>query len=126
MPHESGGGAMASYVLIVDDEPEIRQTLAEVLDARGHRVLSAGDGQEALDLMRAHGAPSVIVLDLMMPVMDGYQFHHEQRRDPLFAGVPLVVITAGTSVRKEELSTAEVLWKPFELHALVSAVERHC
>jgi CheY-like chemotaxis protein len=111
-------------ILVVDDEPDIRFTLADILKALGYSVRVASNGREALENIRAYGAPSIIVLDLMMPVMDGYQFWSEQHQDPKLAQVPVVVITAGTSVRRDELDPFGVVPKPIKLPLLCSLIEK--
>ena len=115
---------MEKSILVIDDEPDIRFTLADILKALGYSVRVASNGREALENIRAYGAPSIIVLDLMMPVMDGYQFWSEQHQDPKLATVPVVVITAGTSVRRDELDPFGVVKKPIRLPLLCSLIEK--
>ncbi|HYV43382.1 MAG TPA: response regulator [Myxococcaceae bacterium] len=115
---------MGKSILVIDDEEDILFTLAAILKALGYSVKVAWNGREALETMRASGAPDVIVLDLMMPVMDGYQFWSEQHRDPKLAQIPVVVITAGTSVRRDELDPFGVVPKPIKLPLLCSLIER--
>src|SRR5262245_23155992 len=95
--------AMASLVLVVDDDEEIRNALTEFLSDEGYGVVSASNGREALASLREGVHPSVILLDLMMPVMDGWDFRAEQLRDPGLRDIPVVVITAtgfsATSIR---------------------------
>ena len=80
---------------MVDDDPDIRDSLREVLEDEGYEVACVGNGREALDhLKTASPRPCVILLDLMMPVMDGWQFRREQKQDADIADIPLVVITA--------------------------------
>jgi excisionase family DNA binding protein len=119
--------APTSFVLIVDDDESFRETLREVVSDQGYGVLCAADGAEALELLRSHGGPqpSVIVLDLQMPNMDGLQFLQAQRRDPGLAPVPVIVVTAE---RRSDVGGAPVLRKPVDLaklvHAIASAVGR--
>ena len=112
-------------VLVVDDEPVIREVVAEALEFEGYAVETATNGAEALAKVRAH-APHVIVLDLMMPVMDGWSFLHACRTCPACTGVPVVVtsayqwlpeIAAGLGVRA-------CLAKPFDLRVLLGAIAR--
>jgi CheY-like chemotaxis protein len=86
---------VAPQVLVVEDDAPIREALCAVLRDDGYAVAEAGDGQEALEFLRTHPTPRVILLDLMMPVMDGWTFLREQAADPALAGIPVVVITAG-------------------------------
>jgi CheY-like chemotaxis protein len=109
-------------ILVVDDEPDIRLLLADILKMLGYVVRVAANGKEALDNIRSFGAPSMIVLDLMMPVMDGYEFWEEQHRDPAMANVPVIVITAGPGVQKEDVKPFGVLGKPIKLPQLFSLI----
>jgi CheY-like chemotaxis protein len=80
--------------MVVEDDPDIRQLFAEVLEANGYRVLQAGNGKDALDLLRAGAAPALIFLDLMMPVMSGPELLEVLALDPELARVPVVVVSA--------------------------------
>ena len=115
---------MEKTILVVDDEPDIRFTLADILNALGYTVRVASNGREALENIRTYGAPSIIVLDLMMPVMDGYQFCSEQDRDPKLAKIPVVVITAGTTIRRDELKPFGVVPKPIRLPLLCALIDK--
>jgi CheY-like chemotaxis protein len=106
-------------VLVVDDDADIRELLVEFLGSEGYDVTSAGDGVEALERARAH-RPDVILLDLMMPGMNGWEFREIQRRDAQLADVPVVVISAFDS----DLDVDEVLRKPFRVEELLATVER--
>ena len=113
-------------VLVVDDDPDIRESLREVLEDEGYEVACVGNGREALDHLKAASPrPCVILLDLMMPVMDGWQFRREQKLDADIADIPLVVITA-TGKRPVLIDAAELVMKPLDLSQLFSAVERYC
>lgn len=112
-------------ILVVDDDPDIRDSLREVLEDEGYEVASVGNGQEALDHLKAASPrPCVILLDLMMPVMDGWQFRREQKLDPEIADIPLIVITA-TGNRPVLIDAAELVMKPLDLRRLFEAVERY-
>ena len=116
-------------VLVVDDDPDIRDILVQVLEEEGYRVAGASNGREALSYLRSTPKPPcVILLDLMMPIMNGWQFRVEQQRDPEISGIPVVVITAtGDAQRKAaNVDAAEVLEKPIELDRLIAAVARAC
>src|SRR6476646_11859410 len=101
-------------VLIVDDDHDMRAALSETLEMEGHQTKCVSNGQEALDHLRTGAVPCLILLDLMMPVMNGWQFRERQREDTGLAGIPLVVITAdGHAARKaKELSADDYLQKP--------------
>jgi CheY-like chemotaxis protein len=79
--------------MVVDDDEAIRRTIAEVLSEEGYAVKEAANGREALDLLRAGTRPCLLLLDLMMPVLDGWGFRQEQERDPEIASVPVVIVT---------------------------------
>ena len=116
-------------VLIVDDDHDIREAMSETLELEGHRTLCAANGREALELLRAEDAPAcVILLDLMMPVMNGWEFREEQRRDQRLASIPVVVITADAEAREkaEQLQASGVLRKPIRGDDLVRAVAKYC
>lgn len=116
-------------VLVVDDDRDIRDVLTDALEAEGYRVITASDGQEALDWLRASTVrPCVILLDLMMPRMDGLQFRTEQLNEAPFAAVPVIVLSADPSViaTAKSLNFAGSLRKPVQLEALLAAVHAHC
>ena len=113
-------------VLIVDDDLDIRETLAAVLEDRGFDIVTAENGLEALTLIRSAAvSPSVILLDLMMPVMDGYGFLEERKKDPALASIPIAILTAGHGVDKHRLGNGSpVLPKPIDLPKLVGVLTR--
>jgi CheY-like chemotaxis protein len=109
-------------VLVVDDDPDILEAICDILDAEGYRVARARHGGEALDRVLSE-APAIILLDLMMPVMDGIAFAHELRRRGLADGVPIVVISADGNPQKAALVGAQgYLAKPFDIDALLGQV----
>jgi CheY-like chemotaxis protein len=117
------------FVLVVDDDPDIRESLETVLGIHGHPVATAADGSEAINLLRTEpGRPCLILLDLMMPGMNGFEFRAELEADPTFSKIPVIIITgAGVLVDEKAGSLrAEVLRKPFDLKALLSTVKRFC
>ena len=119
------------FVLVVDDDPDIRESLETVLGIHGHRVATAADGSEAIDLLRRESGrrPCLILLDLMMPGMNGFEFRAELEADPTFAKIPVIIITgAGVLVDEKAAASlrAEVLRKPFDLKALLTTVKRFC
>jgi CheY-like chemotaxis protein len=119
------GGETCSGILIVDDDPDIRDSLKEVLEDEGYEVNGVANGREALDYLRRAPRPCVILLDLMMPVMDGWQFRKEQKQDPAIANIPLIVITA-TGKRPVLIDADELVMKPLDLGRLFEAIERYC
>jgi CheY-like chemotaxis protein len=113
-------------ILVVEDDDDVRDTLEGALTARGHRVLVARNGAHALDVIRAHGArPSVIVLDLMMPRMNGEEFLAAAAAEPLLAHVPVILDTAQLAVPDPLPAVVKaVLWKPMKLGDLLLAIDR--
>ena len=110
-------------VLVVDDDPDIRELLFTALEDEGFEVVPAGNGEEALAIIRTF-RPDVIVLDLMMPVMDGWQFAAELRsRDE---DIPLVLLSAAPDLEShaKTLAAAEIIEKPFELSELLPKIAR--
>jgi CheY-like chemotaxis protein len=117
------------FVLVVDDDPDIRESLETVLGVHGHPVLAAADGVEAIGVLRRERSqPCVILLDLMMPGMNGFEFRAELEADPALAEIPVVIITGAGVLADEKAGTlnAEVLRKPFDLKALLKTVKRFC
>ena len=117
--------AEPSRVLIVDDEPSVRAVLALIFEEEGCVVRTAENGSKALELLQGW-QPDLILLDLMMPVMDGQTFRTEQRRRGAFADVPLVVLSAArdAAVQAEQLGAATVVHKPFEIAEMLEIVGR--
>lgn len=116
-------------VMIVDDDPDIRGAVLETLEDEGYVALGARNGQEALALLRALPVqPGLILLDMMMPVMDGLGFRAEQLADGAIAEIPVVVMSADTQVTKkaENLKAAAVLKKPVDLEGLLEVVRQFC
>ncbi|GAB4192020.1 MAG: hypothetical protein OHK0022_05990 [Roseiflexaceae bacterium] len=114
-------------ILVVEDDRMIRAALVRVLLQTGHAVLEAANGAEALTCLRtARPRPSLILLDLMMPVMDGVQFRQAQLADPALAAIPVVVLSAvsQTEAQATELRAAAVLLKPVDVVDLLDTVAR--
>ena len=110
-------------VLVVDDEPMVRETLGQVLSEEGYVVDVAVDGESALECVRA-ARPDAILLDLMMPGMNGRQFLQALRSDPSYANVPVLLMTAvhGLEVNLATLGASEVVEKPFNVDELLNKV----
>lgn len=115
-------------VLVVEDDVDIRAVIRIALEAEGYTVATVGNGREALEYLRGVGIPRLILLDLMMPVMDGWQFRAVQQADPAWAGIPVVVVSADgrASQKADALGAAGGLGKPIDLDLLLDVVSRHC
>lgn len=112
-------------ILVVDDDNGIRDALSDVLDQLGYSVVGARDGAEALELLRSGCEASIVLLDLGMPTMNGWQFREELLRDRRFVDLPVVVITASPSQDASELGVTEVLTKPVQLARLIDILDSH-
>jgi CheY-like chemotaxis protein len=122
----SGAGQGATTpVLVVDDDQDIREMLELVLQTHGWRVATASDGEDALRWLRGGERPCLILLDLMMPGMDGYAFRRAQLAEPQLAEIPTVVLTGAGKPPPDTLGL-DVLIKPIELHTLLDCLARHC
>ena len=113
--------------LVVEDDDDVRDVLSMLLTVLGFEVKEARNGKIALETMQGW-RPDLIVLDLMMPVMNGWAFRSEQRKVPELRDVPVIVLSARHQPFRPEdqLDVAELLPKPFELDTFLGAVARHC
>jgi CheY-like chemotaxis protein len=110
-------------VLVVEDEPYLCDLIADVLEAEGHTARKASNGLDALEMV-AERKPELVLLDLMMPVMDGWEFMSELRANPAWRDVPVVIITAVYDVAQTQSITdaRAVLTKPFDIEQLSDVV----
>jgi signal transduction histidine kinase len=109
-------------ILLVEDDTDLREALGDALAESGHLVISAVDGTDGLRQMRAC-RPDVVVLDLMMPKLDGWQFRLAQRNDPMLAATPIVVISASNSATAEAVDADLYLKKPLDTETLLHAID---
>ncbi len=107
-------------VIVVEDDPDVQKALSQILEFEGFKVYVANNGKEALTVAQNDTCPCLILLDLMMPVMSGWEFRQEQLRDPELAGIPVVVVTAF----EESIDGTELLRKPFLVEDVLDAVQR--
>ncbi|MCP3142550.1 response regulator [Pyxidicoccus xibeiensis] len=117
--------AGAPVVLVVDDDPDILEALSEILEAEGFEIRRARNGKEALERLEPE-PPNLILLDLMMPVMDGWEFAQRMRQKPTVADIPIIVLSADRNVGSKAADIGAVghLAKPFELNDLLDMVRR--
>lgn len=116
-------------VLIIEDDRSISEALAELLESEGYLVQCAFNGQEGLDtLSKSTSLPCVILLDLMMPIKDGFQFRNEQLLDPKISGVPVVVMSADGHVqeKKARIGALDYIRKPVDVETYLRVVARFC
>ncbi|MGZ6143543.1 MAG: response regulator [Myxococcales bacterium] len=119
---------MSHQVLVVEDDADIRTALIDVLNEHGYEAVGAINGLDALEKLRApqERKPCLIVLDLMMPVMDGRAFREEQLNTPELAAIPVVVVSAYRDIIDQALRITEFLRKPLNVDDLVAAARRYC
>jgi CheY-like chemotaxis protein len=118
---------MPTSVLIVDDDTDLRRALTELLEEEGYAVEGAGDGREALAKMRSGLRPALILLDLMMPGMNGWDFRKAQLDDPELRTLPVVVVTASgesSGALRTHLGPVELIAKPIQPEFLLGVVGR--
>jgi CheY-like chemotaxis protein len=113
----------SGFVLIVDDDPDLLEVTSFVIEGEGMAVETAKNGEEALALLRTGRLPTLVLLDLMMPVMNGWELLAAVAKDPLLQGIPVVVMTAGEHT--EVPGAMEVVSKPMDLQDLLRVVERY-
>jgi CheY-like chemotaxis protein len=114
-------------VLVVDDDAAIRDMVSDLLSDEGYAVASAADGMEALTYLQQQASlPCVIVLDLMMPGMNGWEFRAAQQQHPALATIPVVVISARPNSPDTAIDVAERLTKPINVDRLLTAIRRYC
>jgi len=124
------GQSCEHVVLVVEDDHDVRQAIAEVLEDNAYHPIEVANGLEAMEKLRAPGScrPCLILLDMMMPVMDGREFRALQRQDPELSAIPVVVLTAHANLDEatSDMSAAAYLRKPVRAETLLSAVNRLC
>jgi DNA-binding response OmpR family regulator len=118
--------ARSAPVLIIEDDPELRDALCALLRGEGYQVATAADGREGLDRMGAPPRPGLVLLDLMLPQMDGFEFRVRQLEDPELAGIPVIVFSGGGDVEQKaaRLGVAASLMKPLDFRTLLDHVAR--
>jgi two-component system response regulator MprA len=123
-----GEKAGHSLVLIVDDTADARDAMKALLELKGYPVATAADGQEALDELRHGLQPALILLDLMMPRLDGFSFRKEQLLDPRLSRIPVIIFSGHPEVRNyaEVLGAAACFQKPVDVDRFLTLVQEHC
>lgn len=112
-------------ILVVDDDFDVRDSIIDVLTDEGYAAIGVGDGIEALQYLRSHPLPKLILLDWMMPRLDGSQFRIAQLQDSTLAAIPVVVITADNKIHEkpEARDVVACMKKPVDLNALLGVVK---
>jgi CheY-like chemotaxis protein len=117
---------MNKKIFVIEDDESIRENLRELLESAGYSVEIARNGREAISkLSISSQLPFLIILDLMMPIMDGYQFRQEQGIDPKLALIPVVITTAGGNIESKvlKLGAKAYLKKPFDIDSVLNTVK---
>jgi CheY-like chemotaxis protein len=120
---------MKCKIMVVEDDPDIARNIKALLEMEGYEVISAADGQLALEgLAQTNQLPRLIILDLMMPVMDGFQFREAQLRDSRIANIPVAIMTADGHVDQKKMRTAAnaALKKPAGIDDILRIVQAYC
>jgi CheY-like chemotaxis protein len=113
-------------IMLVEDSVDIREMMAAALELAGMRVLTAANGQAALRLLRELPPPCLILLDLMMPVMDGWELGAALKRDPRLSAVPVIVVSALSRDMASDVGATAYLPKPIDIDRLLEVVCEHC
>jgi CheY-like chemotaxis protein len=123
-------GAALSFgsILLVDDDQDLRETVTTALTDEGYQVTGVGSAREALAHLRERRPPSLILLDMMMPGMDGWELRLELKKQPATAEIPVVILSAHGNVRDAALAlgAADYLRKPVRIESLLEVAERYC
>ena len=117
---------MAPTVFIIEDDPDTREMMAKFLELEGFEIQVAANGSQALDRLREGTAANVILLDLMMPVMDGWEFRRRQVEDARIKGIPTIVVSAAGRDRISQISADAYLSKPVDMDELLQRVTELC
>lgn len=115
-------------ILVVEDDPDLLDAMSGALESEGFEVGRARHGLDALGQLRSGLRPRVILLDLMMPIMNGWQFRHEQRQDSELSRIPVVVVSARTDSAQHAawLEADDYIQKPISLDALLETIQKYC
>jgi two-component system, OmpR family, response regulator CpxR len=120
--------SQANLILVVEDHKELRESLMEILEEEGCTAVGAADGQEALDYLRTHSLPCLILLDLMMPGLNGWEFCAQKEQDPALAAIPVVVLSGVGRLEQKAAALRAVGWleKPIHIPLLLELIRRYC
>jgi CheY-like chemotaxis protein len=116
----------SKVILVIEDDPDSREVFADLLRGEGHRVVAVGTGAAGMAYLRAQERPAVILLDMLMPEMDGWQFRRAQQADAELAGIPVVVVSALKAVERSAIrfGAAAFLGKPVAPEDLIGTIAR--
>ena len=119
---------MTDTILLVEDDQDLRESLAELLSLRGYATVAVTNGREALEWLRVNASPCLILLDLMLPVMSGWEFRRQQLADAKFSGIPVVIISGihDAAIHSQRLNAIAFLPKPINLQSLYDTLDEYC
>jgi CheY-like chemotaxis protein len=119
----------AGYILVIEDDPGVREGIATVIESEGYPVISCEDAKEALDRLHSTAdLPRMILLDFMMPRMDGFTFLSERKKDPRLKDIPVLGMSASQLLIEQKTPPDDVddfLRKPFKVEAMMRSIEKH-
>ncbi|HJS43206.1 MAG TPA: response regulator [Gemmatimonadales bacterium] len=118
--------AKRCLVAIIEDDTEFRNMLRELLEEEQYRVVAVSNGAEALETLRGNTVPNVILLDVSMPVMDGFDFLRIRNDDPRLAQVPVVLVTNAKPHERPTVGVNDVVRKPIDIDEILFAIKRYC
>lgn len=118
--------AQPCLVAIVEDDAEFRNMLRELLEEEQYRVIALANGAEALATLRGDLMPNVILLDVSMPVMDGFDFLRHRNEDPQLSAVPVVLVTNAKPHERPTAGVSDVVRKPIDIDEILFAIKRYC
>jgi CheY-like chemotaxis protein len=115
-------------ILIIEDDEDVRDSLNELLTLRGYRVFGAANGREALDRLESGLSPCLIILDLMLPIMNGWDFRQRQLADSRWRHIPTIVLSGvnDLALESQRLQAVGFLSKPINFNSLFETVDRYC
>jgi CheY-like chemotaxis protein len=113
-------------ILIVEDDADLREMMAQLLTLEGFRASTVANGREALEYLNQGDKPDVILLDLMMPVMDGWEFRRQQQANADLSKVPVIVLSALDQTRAADVNAVAFLKKPLDFDRLLELVRQYC
>ena len=118
--------AQRCLVAIVEDDSEFRDMLRELLEEEQYRVIALSNGAEALETLRGDTLPNVILLDVSMPFMDGFDFLRFRNDDPQLSAVPVVLVTNAKPHERPTIGVNDVVRKPIDIDEILFAIKRYC
>lgn len=118
--------AQRCLVAIIEDDSEFRTMLRDLLEEEQYRVVAVANGAEALEALRGEAIPNVILLDVAMPVMDGFDFLRFRNEDPQLSTVPVVLVTNARPHERPTIGVSDVVRKPIDIDEILFAIKRHC